>query len=123
MQDRPNLLALEVAVLQRRTKLALVHVVGILSTLKIQELWPAEVRSRSEVIDDEDVLLACVVQLMNEIAADESSPAGDDNHLLPSWFAVSFFTMFVVENPSTVGTISTLPPEATTSSCPTTVST
>ncbi len=37
-------------------------------------------------------------------------------------FAMSLPTIFVVEKPSTVGTISTRPPAAITTSCPTTVS-
>src|ERR1700679_466754 len=41
----------------------------------------------------------------------------------PAHSPFSLLTILVVENPSTVGTISTRPPAAITSSCPTTVST
>src|SRR5215469_3514243 len=121
MQNRADWPTLEVAALQRGSELFLVHVVGVFGPCEIRELRTAKVWRRSQVVHDQNVTLSSAIQLMNEVAADEPCPSRNDNHLA-SCDAVSFFTMLVVENPSTVGTISTRPPEAITSSCPTTVS-
>ena len=42
---------------------------------------------RSEVIDDEDVGVACAVELVDEVGADEAGAAGDDDHV--SGFSLS----------------------------------
>src|SRR3954468_23002491 len=122
MENRANLIPFEVAISKCRAELALVHEIGIPGAIEIEKLRPTQVRNRRKIIDDQNLLLTCAVEFVDEIASDESGAAGYDDHLPPSCVAVSFLTMFVVENPSTVGTISTLPPYAMTSSWPTTVS-
>ena len=126
MQDGADLCVLEVAGFEGGAELALVHVVGVLGAGEVQELWPGKVGRGGEVIDQQNVALAGAVELVDEIAADEACAAGNDDHFCISSLcrdvAVSFLTMLVVEKPSTVGTISTRPPEAMTSSWPTTVS-
>ena len=120
------LCVLEVAGFEGGAELALVHVVGEFGAGKVEELRAGEIRGGGEVVDEQNVALACAIELVDEIAADEACAAGNDDHFWISCcaqeFAVSFFTMLVVEKPSTVGTISTRPPAAMTSSWPTTVS-
>src|ERR1700733_770667 len=127
MEDGSNSGVLEVASFESCAELALVHVVGVFCAGEVEELRAGEVRGGGEVVDQQDVALAYLIQLLDKVAADEACSAGNDDHFwvssLTAGFAVSFFTMLVVEKPSTVGTISTRPPLAITSSCPTTVST
>src|SRR5258708_40321431 len=126
MQDGANLCVLEVAGFEGGAKLTLVHVVRVLGASEVQELRAGKVGRWSEVVHQQDVALACLVALVNEVAADEAGAAGHDDHFCISSlcreFAVSFLMILVVEKPSTVGTISTRPPDAMASSCPPTVS-
>ena len=61
--------------MRRCDELGLVEIVGDLAVDEIGELAAV-----GEIVDDDDVGVAAAIQLANEVAADESGAAGDDDH-------------------------------------------
>lgn len=59
-------------------QLVLVHIVGEARAAQIEVLAGV-----GEIIDDQYVVVASVIQRMDQIAADEAGPAGDDDHEVP----------------------------------------
>ena len=117
MQDGADFDVLEVTGCEGSAELLLVHVVGVVGAPEVEELWAGKVRRGREIVDDEEVALANAIELVDQVAADESDSSGDeDQRAISSGSGASMrWTRLVVEKPSTVGTISTRPPAASTS--------
>jgi hypothetical protein len=79
MEDGANFGVLELAGLESGAELALVHVVGELGAVEVEELGAGEIGGRGKVVDDEDVALTTLVELLDEIAADKAGATGNDN--------------------------------------------
>ena len=84
VEDGANLEVVEVTCFEGGTELALVHVIGKLGTGKVKEFGSGQIGSWGEVVDEQDVVDARVVELLNKVAADETCAASDDNHLKSS---------------------------------------
>ena len=86
MEDGANPGVLELASLEGGAELALVHVVGELGAVEVEELGTGEIGGGGEVVDEQDVALTTLVELLDEIAADKAGATGNDNqrHLLTS---------------------------------------
>ena len=80
VEDGGDLGVVEVAFEDGFDEVELVHVVGVVGALEVEELGAGEVGGRGEVVDDEDVLFADGVELVDEVGADEACSSGDDDH-------------------------------------------
>ena len=82
MEDGLNGLIVEVARDEALEEIEFIHVVGVGGALQIEGTWGRKDWRGGEVIDDEEVRVACAIELVDEIRADEAGTAGDDDHVV-----------------------------------------